>query len=73
MIGAAAKTSELDFGRKYLFDPLEIKDVVWGDDPQGRSHGWGDSHFYPRDVAKLGYLTCTAANGKASRSCRVTG
>ena len=56
VIGAAAKTSELDFGRKYLFDPLEIKDVVWGDDPQGRSHGWGDSHFYPRDIAKLGYL-----------------
>ena len=56
VIGAAAKTSELDFGRKYLFDPLDIKDVVWGDDPQGRSHGWGDSHFYPRDIAKLGYL-----------------
>ena len=25
-------------------------------DPQGRNHGWGDSHFYPRDVAKIGYL-----------------
>ena len=56
MIGVAAKTSELDFGRKHLFDPLDIKDVVWGADPQGRSHGWGDSHFYPRDIAKLGYL-----------------
>ena len=33
-----------------------MKDVVWGDDPQGRSHGWGDSHFYPRDIARLGYL-----------------
>ena len=56
VIGAAAKTSELEFGRKSLFNPLDIKDVVWGDDPQGRSHGWGDSHFYPRDIAKLGYL-----------------
>lgn len=56
VIGAAAGTSELEFGRKYLFDPLGIGDVVWGDDPQGRSHGWGDSHFYPRDLAKLGYL-----------------
>lgn len=56
VIGAAAKTSELAFGRKHLFDPLEIKDVVWANDPQGRSHGWGDSHFYPRDIAKLGYL-----------------
>jgi CubicO group peptidase (beta-lactamase class C family) len=56
VIGAAAKISELDFARKHLFDPLEIKDVVWANDPQGRSHGWGDSHFYPRDIAKLGYL-----------------
>jgi CubicO group peptidase (beta-lactamase class C family) len=56
VIGAAAGTSELEFGRKYLFDPLGMRDVVWGDDPQGRSHGWGDSHFYPRDIAKLGYL-----------------
>jgi CubicO group peptidase (beta-lactamase class C family) len=56
VIGAAAGTSELEFGRKHLFDPLGMRDVVWGDDPQGRSHGWGDSHFYPRDIAKLGYL-----------------
>ncbi len=55
-IAAAARMTELDFGRKYLFDPLGMRDVVWGDDPQGRSHGWGDSHFYPRDIAKLGYL-----------------
>jgi CubicO group peptidase (beta-lactamase class C family) len=55
-IGAAARMTELDFGRRYLFDPLGMRDVVWGDDPQGRSHGWGDSHFYPRDIAKLGYL-----------------
>ena len=56
VIGAAAHMSEADFGRKYLFGPLGMRDVVWGDDPQSRSHGWGDSHFYPRDVAKLGYL-----------------
>ena len=56
VIGAAAKMSELEFGNRYLFGPLGMRDVVWGPDPQGRSHGWGDSHFYPRDVAKLGYL-----------------
>jgi CubicO group peptidase (beta-lactamase class C family) len=56
VIGAAARTSELEFARHHLFDPLQIKDVVWGDDPQGRSHGWGDSHFYPADLARLGYL-----------------
>jgi len=56
VIAAAAGMTELEFGRKFLFDPLKMRDVVWGDDPQGRNHGWGDSHFYPGDVAKLGYL-----------------
>lgn len=56
MIGAAAKSTEDEFGRKNLFGPLGIRDVVWAVDPQGRNHGWGDSHFYPRDVAKIGYL-----------------
>ena len=56
IIGEAAHMTEAEFGRKYLFGPLGIKDVVWADDPQGRNHGWGDSHFYPRDVAKIGYL-----------------
>ena len=56
IITAASGQSELDFGRKYLFAPLGIKEVVWLSDPQGRSHGWGDSHFEPRDVAKIGYL-----------------
>lgn len=56
IVGAAAKSTEEEFGRKYLFGPLGIRDVVWAVDPQGRNHGWGDSHFYPRDVAKIGYL-----------------
>lgn len=55
-IAAAAHQSELEFGRKYLFEPLGIRDVVWAPDPQGRSHGWGDNHLYPEDVAKIGYL-----------------
>lgn len=56
VIGAASKMTEAEFGQKYLFGPLGIRDVVWAVDPQGRNHGWGDSHFYPRDVAKIGYL-----------------
>jgi CubicO group peptidase (beta-lactamase class C family) len=56
VVGAAAKSTEEAFGKRYLFDPLGIRDVVWAVDPQGRNHGWGDSHFYPRDVAKIGYL-----------------
>jgi CubicO group peptidase (beta-lactamase class C family) len=55
-IAAAAHQSELEFGRKYLFEPLGIREVVWAPDPQGRSHGWGDNHLYPADVAKIGYL-----------------
>ncbi|MEP6536567.1 MAG: serine hydrolase [Bryobacteraceae bacterium] len=56
IVSAATHSSELEFGRKYLFDPLGIKDIVWPSDPQGITHGWGNSHFYPRDFAKLGYL-----------------
>jgi CubicO group peptidase (beta-lactamase class C family) len=56
VIGAASHMTEADFGQKYLFGPLGIRGVVWADDPQHRNHGWGDSHFYPQDVAKIGYL-----------------
>jgi CubicO group peptidase (beta-lactamase class C family) len=62
VIGAAAHTTELEFARQYLFGPLGIEGVVWADDPQGRSHGWGDSHFLPRDVAKIGYLYLHGGN-----------
>jgi len=55
-IGAAAHMKEADFGYKYLFEPLGMKPGIWGEDPQGRNHGWGDSHFFAWDVAKIGYL-----------------
>jgi CubicO group peptidase (beta-lactamase class C family) len=55
-ISAAAHVSEAEFAKKYLFDPLGIRGVVWAADPQGRSHGWGDSHFLPQDLAKIGDL-----------------
>jgi CubicO group peptidase (beta-lactamase class C family) len=56
VIATAAHQSELEFGRKFLFGPLGIREGPWTDDPQGRTHGWGDSHFYPQDLAKIGYL-----------------
>ena len=56
VIAAAAHQSELEFGRKHLFEPLGIREVIWSDDPQGRSHGWGDSHLFPKDLARIGYL-----------------
>lgn len=61
-IGAAARVSEAEFAGKYLFGPLGIHGVVWADDPQGRSHGWGDSHLFPQDVAKIGYLYLHGGN-----------
>jgi CubicO group peptidase (beta-lactamase class C family) len=61
-IGASAGMSEAEFGEKYLFGPLGIRDVVWASDPQSRTHGWGDSHLFPRDLAKIGYLYLHGGN-----------
>jgi CubicO group peptidase (beta-lactamase class C family) len=56
VVTAKAHEPLVDFGRKNLFGPLGIKDVTWPADEQGHTHGWGDSHFYPRDFGKIGYL-----------------
>jgi len=56
VVTAAAHEPLVEFGKKNLFGPLGIQDVIWPPDEQGRTHGWGDSHFYPRDFAKIGYL-----------------
>lgn len=52
----ATGMTELEFARQNLFGPLGIQDVVWDSDPQGTTHGWGDLHLKPRDLAKLGTL-----------------
>ncbi len=52
----ATGMTALDFARQYLFEPLGIHDVIWESDPQGYSHGWGDLHLRPEDLAKIGYL-----------------
>jgi len=44
------------FARRSLFKPLGIHTALWPADPQGVSHGWGDLHLHPRDMAKIGYL-----------------
>ncbi|MDX2034248.1 MAG: serine hydrolase [Blastocatellia bacterium] len=44
------------FARKNLFGPLGINDLVWPRDPQNISHGFGNLHLLPRDMAKLGWL-----------------
>ena len=56
IISQAAGSNALEFARRELFQPLGIKDAIWPSDPQGLSHGWGDLHLQPRDMAKIGYL-----------------
>lgn len=56
IITKATGVSALDFARRTLFVPLGIHDAAWPSDAQGVSHGWGDLHLQPRDMAKIGYL-----------------
>ena len=56
VITQAAGVSALDFARRELFGPLGIETVAWPADAQGITHGWGDLHLRPHDMAKIGYL-----------------
>jgi len=56
IIMATTGKNLLEFTQKNLFGPLGITDVVWPADPEGRTHGWGDLHLYPQDMARLGLL-----------------
>jgi CubicO group peptidase (beta-lactamase class C family) len=56
ILSAQTGESALAFARKHLFGPLGINDVIWPADPRGRTHGWGDLHLLPRDLAKIAYL-----------------
>lgn len=44
------------FARKHLFAPLGIREWIWPRDMQNVSHGFGNLHLLPRDMAKLGWL-----------------
>ncbi|HTL16196.1 MAG TPA: serine hydrolase [Patescibacteria group bacterium] len=56
VISETTGLSALEYARRELFQPLGIKEVIWPADHQGISHGWGDLHLKPADMAKLGYL-----------------
>jgi CubicO group peptidase (beta-lactamase class C family) len=56
ILSAQTGESALVFARKHLFGPLGIRDVIWPADKQGRTHGWGDLHLLPHDLAKIAYL-----------------
>jgi CubicO group peptidase (beta-lactamase class C family) len=56
ILSAQIGESELEFARRRLFSPLGITSVIWPSDPKGRTHGWGDLHLLPMDMAKIGVL-----------------
>ena len=44
------------FAATWLFGPLNIREVSWRRDPDGRATGGGGLRLRPRDAAKLGTL-----------------
>lgn len=52
----ATGMTALEFAKKYLFEPLGIREVLWATDPQGYNRGSEGVYLHPRDMAKLGYL-----------------
>lgn len=56
ILSARTGDSALAFARKHLFEPLGIGHVIWPADPHGRTHGWGDLHLSPSDLAKIAHV-----------------
>ena len=56
LVTAATGESLLQLAQKNLFQPIGIEDVIWPPDPNGLTHGWGDLHLHPRDMARFGLL-----------------
>jgi CubicO group peptidase (beta-lactamase class C family) len=56
IISRATGMSALEYARAKLFEPLGIREAPWPSDPRGVTHGWGDLHLHPRDMAKIGCL-----------------
>lgn len=46
----------LDFAKKYLFDPLDIKNIRWQKAADGNEMGNSELWLTPRDLAKIGLL-----------------
>ena len=46
----------LAFAKKHLFDPLGIKDIEWGESPEGINNGFMGLKLQPKDMAKIGLL-----------------
>jgi len=52
----ASHLSTSNLAKTYLFKPLGINVLSWPQDPQGYYFGAGRMVFYPRDLARFGYL-----------------
>jgi CubicO group peptidase (beta-lactamase class C family) len=72
VISRVTGSSALEFARRELFRPLGIRDAEWPADSHGISHGWGDLHLHPRDMAKLGLLWLNGGAGRGSKLSRRT-
>jgi CubicO group peptidase (beta-lactamase class C family) len=44
------------FAKQYLFDPLNITEYLWWEDPSGLSFGADGLWLTPKDILKIGYL-----------------
>ncbi len=55
-ISARTGRSAESFAQSRLFQPLGITRWNWPRDPQGVSHGFGNLHLLPRDMARLGWM-----------------
>ena len=56
IISKATKMSTLEFGYKYLFEPLGIKKPFWSENYDGCHKGSYGLYMAARDMAKIGYL-----------------
>ncbi|MCP5104852.1 MAG: serine hydrolase [bacterium] len=54
IIKKSSGMSSYEFAKMYLFDPLDISVISWGQDSAGYYNGYME--FYPRDMARIGYL-----------------
>jgi len=67
ILSAQTGGSALAFARTHLFDPLGISTASWPADSHGLSHGWGDLHLLPKDLAKIGELYRNAGTWNGRR------
>jgi len=56
IISHVSKMSIMDFAKKYLFDPMGIKDYRWTVDPAGHGMTAGSFYIRPADMMKLGLM-----------------